>query len=177
MFFWKLLLSVGQAGQNQTSLETFKKYFRSGFPSFDPPPPPSPLAHPCSFLSTPSPLPKVRSFGLEFPLSPSISILGKFREKKLIMSTSIFGWTQRLLRSHSGISIKRTPLVHDKCSCYGDVRSTESPSKNQVLKNTQSELFWWPQLRLKIVFSNSTVFTVKLNFTIDIQPTTRGKYF
>ena len=29
-------------------------------------------------------------------LSPSISILVKFREKKLIMSTSIFGWTQHV---------------------------------------------------------------------------------
>ena len=33
-------------------------------------------------------------FWLELTLSPSISILVKFRENKLIMSTSIFGWTQ-----------------------------------------------------------------------------------
>ena len=111
-FFWKLLLSVGQAGQNQTSLETFKKCFRSGFPSFDSPPPVPPCS-PLFVFKHHLPSPKVRSFWLEFPLSPSISMLGKFREKKLIMSTSIFGWTQRLLRSHSGISIKRTPLVHD----------------------------------------------------------------
>ena len=36
---------------------------------------------------------KIRSFWLELPLSPSISIIVKCREKKLIMSTSIFGWT------------------------------------------------------------------------------------
>ena len=49
-----------------------------------------PLVCPCLFSSTPLPH-KVRSFGQELPLSPSISILVKFREKKLIMSTSIFG--------------------------------------------------------------------------------------
>ena len=40
-------------------------------------------------------LPRFR-FWLELTLSPSISILVKFRENKLIMSTSIFGWTQRV---------------------------------------------------------------------------------
>ena len=39
----------------------------------------------------PPPSPKVRSFWLELTLSPSVSVLVKFREKKLIMSTSIFG--------------------------------------------------------------------------------------
>ena len=69
----------------------FKKYVRSRFPSFDPPPPPPsfsliPLV--CfRALSTA----KVRSFCLELTLSPSISIHVKCREKKLIMSTSIFG--------------------------------------------------------------------------------------
>ena len=62
-------------------------------------PPPPPLVRPCSFSSTtPTPSPKVRSFWLELTLCPSISILVKFREKKLIMSTSIFGWTQRVNR-------------------------------------------------------------------------------
>ena len=42
----------------------------------------------------PTPPPKLRSFYLELTLSPSISILVKFRENKLIMSISIFGWTQ-----------------------------------------------------------------------------------
>ena len=37
----------------------------------------------------------------------------------------------RLLRSHSGISIKWAPLVQDKCPLYEDVRFIESPSKNQ----------------------------------------------
>ena len=41
-----------------------------------------------------APPPKVRLFWLELPLTPSISILVKFKEKKL-MGTSIFGWTQR----------------------------------------------------------------------------------
>ena len=76
-------------------------------------PSPVPPCSPLFVFKHHLPSPKVRSFWLELPLSPSISMLGKFREKKLIMSTSIFGWTQRLLRSHSGISIKRTPLVHD----------------------------------------------------------------
>ena len=42
------------------------------------------------------PPPKLYSFWLELTLSPSICIPGKFREKKLIMSTSIFAWTQRV---------------------------------------------------------------------------------
>ena len=58
-------------------------------------PPPSPLVCPFSFSSTPL-SPKAPSFWLELTLSPSISILVKFREKKLMMSTSIFGWTQRV---------------------------------------------------------------------------------
>ena len=53
---------------------------------------PSPLVCPCSFSRTPL---KVRSFWLDLPLSPPISTLVNFREKKL-MSTSIFGWTQRV---------------------------------------------------------------------------------
>ena len=57
---------------------------------------PLPLVRACSFSNTP-PLPKVPSFWLELNLSPSISVLVKFREKKLIISTSIFGWTQRFL--------------------------------------------------------------------------------
>ena len=72
---------------------TFKKYVRSRFPSFDHLPPFSPLL----VFEHPRP-PKVRSFRLELTLSLSIwiSILLKYREKKLIMSTSIFGWTQRV---------------------------------------------------------------------------------
>ena len=40
--------------------------------------------------------PKVRLFWLELTLSPSISMLVKFREKKLVMNISIFGWAQRV---------------------------------------------------------------------------------
>ena len=65
---------------------TFKKYVRSRFPNFDPQ-----LLPPCLplFIFEPPP-PKARSFCLELILSPSISILVKYREKKLIMSTNIF---------------------------------------------------------------------------------------
>ena len=73
----------------------FKKYVRSRFLSFAPYPPFLPLF---LFVQPPSPPlspnktnTKVHSFWLELTLSPSISILMKFREKKLIMSTSIFG--------------------------------------------------------------------------------------
>ena len=67
------------------TLGTFKKYVRSRFPSFDPPLPP------CLSLFVFEHPSKVRSFWLELTLSPSISLLVKFREKKLMMSTSIFG--------------------------------------------------------------------------------------
>ena len=58
-----------------------------------PPPPPRPACLPLLVFEQPFtlPSPKVRSFWLELPLSPSMSILMKFRKKKLIMSTSIFG--------------------------------------------------------------------------------------
>ena len=70
-------------------LGTFKNYVRSIFPSFDPPPPA--LFVLVCFRGPPPPPPrKVRSFWLELTRSHSISILVKFRDKKL-MSTSIFG--------------------------------------------------------------------------------------
>ena len=72
-----------------------QKVYSLKIPEFDPPPPPPhPLVivRPCSFSSIPpSPLLQVRSIWLELTLSPSISVLVKFREKKLIMSTGIFG--------------------------------------------------------------------------------------
>ena len=72
--------------------ETLKKYVCSRFPSFFtfPLPPCSPL-----FVFE-HPPPQIPSFWLELTLSTSISILLKFREKKLIMNTSIFGWAQRV---------------------------------------------------------------------------------
>ena len=59
---------------------------------------------PCSFSFVsdhhhlPPSLPsfKLRSFWLELTFSPSIFMLVKFKEKKLMMTTSIFGWTQRI---------------------------------------------------------------------------------
>ena len=67
-------------------------------PEFWSPPPPCSL----SFVSDHHHLPpsppsfKLRSFWLELTFSPSIFMLVKFKEKKLMMTTSIFGWTQRI---------------------------------------------------------------------------------
>ena len=58
--------------------------------------PPSPFSHLLVFELLPPCPPKVRSFWLELTLSPWISILLTFREKTLIMSTSIYGWTQHV---------------------------------------------------------------------------------
>ena len=86
------------------------------------------------------------------------------------MNTSVWGDFQICisvpLRSHSGISIKWTPLVHDK-----SVRFIESPSKNQKsskvnIKSTichfQVQIYWKDQetKRLKKMqsFSDSKVF-------------------
>ena len=66
------------------------------------------------------------------------------------MNTSVWGDFQICisvpLRSHSGISIKSTPLVHDK-----SVRFIESPSKNQKtskvnIKSTICHEFTSPDL-------------------------------
>ena len=66
-------------------------------PEFWAPPPSSfALIHFRAPPPPPSRPPKVRSFRLELTLSPSISTLVKFREMKLIMSTSSLGWTQRV---------------------------------------------------------------------------------
>ena len=71
--------------------------------SFDPPTPPPP---------------KVGSFWLELTLSPSISILVKFREKKL-MITSIFGWTQRVFsRPQWNLYKLDTIVAWQKCPFY-----------------------------------------------------------
>ena len=103
----------------------FKKYVRSRFASFNPPPPCLSLL---VFEHPPPPQKKkVRSFWLELTtLSPSIFVLVRFREKKLIMSTSIFDLTF-LLRSHSGISIKWAPLVHDKSVRFMAGKSSRTP--------------------------------------------------
>ena len=102
--------------------KTFKKYVRSRSPSFDPPF--TPLVCPCLFSNNLHPLflPKVRSFWLELTHSPSISILVKIREKKLILSTSIFGWNLYKVE---------TIGAWQKCPLYGDVHFIDSPSKNQ----------------------------------------------
>ena len=72
-------------------LGEFKKYVCSRFPSFDAP---SHLNCPCLFsIILPPHLPRIRSFWLQLTLFPSISLLVKFRENKLIVSISIFDWT------------------------------------------------------------------------------------
>ena len=67
----------------------FKMYVRSRFLNFDAPTPP--LFVLVCFQAYPPPLPKVCSLWLELTLSPSICICVKFRDKKLIMSPSVFG--------------------------------------------------------------------------------------
>ena len=67
---------------------TFKKYVRSRFLSIDPPPPLFVFVYFQAYTPPPPPF-KVCLSWLERTLSPSISILVKFREKKLIMRTSI----------------------------------------------------------------------------------------
>ena len=79
---WKKSENPGKFHWSLLYKETFKKYVRSKFPRFDPSP--SPLFALVCFRAPPPP--KVRSFWLELTLSPSISILVKFREKKLIMT-------------------------------------------------------------------------------------------
>ena len=73
---------------------TFKNTFAQNSRILTPPP-----CSPLFVFQHPSPFPlplKVRSFWLELTLSHSISILVKFREKKIIMCTSGLGWTQRV---------------------------------------------------------------------------------
>ena len=84
------------------------------------PPPPRP----------PSPPSKVRSFWLELTLSLSVSVLAKFRDKKLNSTC--------LLRSRSRIFIKWTPW--QKCALYGNVLFIEIPSNNHKFSevNTKS---------------------------------------
>ena len=69
---------------------TFKKYVRSRFPSFDPPPPPPSLFAFVRFQTSPPPQWYVRFYVcLELPLSPSISILKKFREKVSLVELNV----------------------------------------------------------------------------------------
>ena len=95
--------------------------------------PPLPLCSPLFVFEHPLPL-KVRSFWLELPLSPSISILVKFREKKLRTSTSTFGWTQATLESLSVWSghhwcMTKVPTLW-RCLLY-----RESIKKSEVFKS------------------------------------------
>ena len=124
-FFWKLIwCAEGENDERGHSKSTFAQDSRV---LTTPPPCPSPLFALVHFRAPPPLLPpKVRLFWLELTLSHSISIIVKFKEKKLIMSTSVCLNSTCLSRSHNGNSIKWTPLVHDK-----NVRFIQSPSKNQ----------------------------------------------
>ena len=107
---------------------TFKKYVRSRFPSFDPLPT---FFHLVRFPSPPPP--KVRSFWLEFPLSPSISILEKFRENKLIMSTivSLVELNVSFLKPQWNLYKMDTIGAWQKYPLYGDIPFIENSSENQ----------------------------------------------
>ena len=91
---------------------TFKKYVRSRFPSLDHLLPPF---RPCSLSSTPAPK---GTFVLArtHPLSFNLNFYTSEMQRKEINNEYQYLWLNStcLLRSHSGISIKWTPLVHDK---------------------------------------------------------------
>ena len=84
----------------------------------------SPLVCPCSFSSPHGTFVLTRT---HFLPSPSISILVKFRVK--LNNEYQYLWLNStwFLRTHSGISIKRTPLVQDK-----SVRFMEMPALQRV---------------------------------------------
>ena len=110
-FFWKLIsCAEGENDERGRSKSTFAQDSRVlTIPRS------SSLFALVHFRSPPPPLPpKVCLFWLELTLTHSISIIVKFREKKLIMSTRVCLNSTCLLRSHNGISIKWAPLVHDK---------------------------------------------------------------
>ena len=107
-FFWKLIsCAEGENDERGRSKSTFAQDSRVLTTL--------PPCLPLFIFEHPLPLPpKVCLFWLEFTLTYSISVIVKFRKKKLIMSTSVCLNSTCLLRSHNGISIKWTPLVHDK---------------------------------------------------------------
>ena len=82
---WLLHKCPGFVRSYTTFKGTFKKYLCSRFPSFDT------LLPSCSLLLVFKHPPKVHLFWLQLTLSPSISAHVKFREKKLIKGTTIFG--------------------------------------------------------------------------------------
>ena len=111
----------------------FKKCVRWRFPSFEPnlSPPPTPairIVRPCSFSSTPPH--KILSLWLELTLSPSVSILVKFREKKLML-VSLVELNASFKKPQWNLYKMDTIGTWQKCPLYGDVRFIESPSKTQ----------------------------------------------
>ena len=116
-----------------TCMGTFKKCVRWRFPSFDPnlSPPQSPLSPLFALVRFRVPPPhKVLSLWLELTLSHLVSILVKFREKKLIL-VSLVELNASFKKPQWNLCKVDTIGTWQKCPLYGDVRFIESPSKNQ----------------------------------------------
>ena len=107
---------------------TFKKYVRSRFPSFDPLFPPF-----FTLLVSITPSHQGAFVLARIPLSPSISILEKFRENKLIMSTivSLVELNVSFLKPQWNLYKMDTIGAWQKCPLYGDIPFIENSSKNQ----------------------------------------------
>ena len=95
------------------------------------PPPQSPLSPLFALVRFRVPPPhKVLSLWLELTLFPSLSILVKFREKKLIL-VSLVELNASFKKPQWNLCKVDTIGTWQKCSLYGDVRFIESPSKIQ----------------------------------------------
>ena len=95
------------------------------------PPPQSPLSPLFALVRFRVPPPhKVLSLWLELTLSPLVSILVKFREKKLIL-VSLVELNASFKKPQWNLCKVDTIGTWQKCPLYGDVRFIESPSKTQ----------------------------------------------
>ena len=138
-----MFLSKAQQSYCYTK-ETFKKYARSRFPSFDPPLPLPSLFALVHFLA---PLPPPQCTFVLCRTHPlPLNLYTCEIQRKEISNEYQYLWLNStcLLSSHNGISIKWTSLVHDKdkIDCF-----IESPSKNQKsskvsMKSTISHYYW-----------------------------------
>ena len=91
--------------------------------------PPSPLFALVRFRAPTPPL-SSSYIWLELTLSPSISVLAKFREKKLVL-VCLVELNVSFKKPQWNLYKVDTIGAWQKCSLYGDVRFIESPSKNQ----------------------------------------------
>ena len=118
----------------------FKNYVHSRFLSFDPP---LLLYSPLLvFEHSPPPSPPKSMFVLARTHPRLLNFYTCELYRKEINNEYSYLWlnSTRLLRSHSGISIKWAPLVQDKCPLHEDVCFIDSPSKNQK----SSKVKWNP---------------------------------